>query len=66
MKRWCQTGQGYGKKLVGSDFRAMEGAFVMYSPESEYRYLFYSVAGFALNDGYNIRVAAQKHLTALT
>ena len=55
-----EAGQGYGKKLVGGDFRAMEGAFVMYSPESEYYYLFYSVAGFALNDGYNIRVARSK------
>ncbi|MCP4585899.1 LamG-like jellyroll fold domain-containing protein [Pseudoalteromonas sp.] len=55
-----EAGQGYGKKLVGGDFRAMEGAFVMYSPESEYYYLFFSVAGFDLNGGYNIRVARSK------
>lgn len=56
-----EAGQGYGTKLVGSDFRAMEGAFTMYSPESDYYYLFYSVAGFAANDGYNVRVARSKN-----
>ncbi|AXV66738.1 beta-xylosidase [Pseudoalteromonas lipolytica] len=55
-----EAGQGYGKKLVGGDFRAIEGAFAMYSPESEYYYLFFSVAGFDLNGGYNIRVARSK------
>ena len=52
--------QGYGKHLVGGDFRAIEGAFAMYSPESDYYYLFYSVAGFDVNGGYNIRVARSK------
>ncbi|PUA26755.1 MAG: beta-xylosidase [Cellvibrio sp. 79] len=55
-----KAGQGYGKHLVGSDFRAIEGAFVMYSPVADYYYLFYSVAGFAINGGYNIRVARSK------
>ncbi|TKB43835.1 LamG-like jellyroll fold domain-containing protein [Thalassotalea mangrovi] len=55
-----ETGQGYGTRLVGGDFRAMEGAFVMYSPESDYYYLMWSVAGFAANDGYNIRIARAK------
>jgi len=55
-----EAGQGYGKKLVGGDFRAIEGAFAMYSPESEYYYLFYSTGGFDLNGGYNIRVARSK------
>lgn len=52
--------QGYGKHLVGGDFRAIEGAFAMYSPESDYYYMFYSVAGFDVNGGYNIRVARSK------
>lgn len=52
-----EEGQGYGTHLVGGDFRAIEGAFVMYSPESNYYYLFYSVAGFAADGGYNIRIA---------
>jgi arabinan endo-1,5-alpha-L-arabinosidase len=55
-----EEGQGYGTHLVGGDFRAIEGAFVMYSPESDYFYLFYSVAGFDVNGGYNIRVARSK------
>lgn len=55
-----KAGQGYGKHIVGGDFRAIEGAFVMYSPVADYYYLFYSVAGFAVNDGYNIRIARSK------
>lgn len=55
-----KAGQGFGKRLVGGDFRAIEGAFVMYSPVADYYYLFYSVAGFAANDGYNIRIARSK------
>lgn len=54
------AGQGYGTRLVGGDFRAIEGAFVTYSPVADYYYLFYSVAGFAANDGYNIRIARSK------
>lgn len=56
-----EEGQGYGTHIVGGDFRAIEGAFVMYSPESDYFYLFYSVAGFAANDGYNIRIARSRN-----
>lgn len=52
--------QGYGKHLLGGDFRAIEGAFVTYSPVADYYYLFYSVAGFAAMDGYNIRIARSK------
>lgn len=55
-----KAGQGYGKRLLGGDFRAIEGAFVIYSPVADYYYLFYSVAGFAANDGYNIRIARSK------
>lgn len=55
-----EAGQGYGKRLVGGDFRAIEGAFVIYSPVADYYYLFYSVAGFAANGGYNIRIARSK------
>lgn len=56
-----ETGQGYGEHLLGGDFRAIEGAFVIYSPVADYYYLFYSVAGFAANDGYNIRIARAKN-----
>ncbi|MER2490833.1 LamG-like jellyroll fold domain-containing protein [Catenovulum sediminis] len=52
--------QGFGKHLVGGDFNAIEGSFMMYSPESDYYYLFWSYAGFAADGGYNIRVARAK------
>jgi arabinan endo-1,5-alpha-L-arabinosidase len=55
-----KAGQGYGTHLLGSDFRAIEGAYAIYSPVSDYYYLFYSVAGFAANDGYNIRIARSR------
>ncbi|WP_199528452.1 LamG-like jellyroll fold domain-containing protein [Pseudoalteromonas sp. bablab_jr010] len=55
-----EAGQGYGKHLLGGAGRFIEGAFVMYSPESEYYYLFYSTGGLDLNGGYNIRVARSK------
>ncbi|AWB69155.1 beta-xylosidase (plasmid) [Saccharobesus litoralis] len=56
-----ESGQGYGTHLVGGDFRAMEGAFVFYSPEADYYYLMWSVAGFDVNGGYNMRVARSKN-----
>lgn len=52
-----EPGQGYGKHLVGGDFNAIEGSFVIYSPESGYYYLFWSNGGFDDEGGYNIRVA---------
>jgi arabinan endo-1,5-alpha-L-arabinosidase len=55
-----EVGQGYGTRLLGGDFRAIEGAFVTYSPVADYYYLFYSVAGFDSNGGYNIRIARAK------
>ncbi len=55
-----EEGQGYGTHLVGGDFNAIEGSFVMYSPESEYYYLFWSNGGFAAEGGYNIRVARSR------
>ncbi|MCU4676453.1 family 43 glycosylhydrolase [Catenovulum sp. 2E275] len=54
------AGQGYGKHLTGGDFRAIEGPFVFYSPESDYYYLMVSTAGFVYNGGYNIRIARSK------
>ncbi|WP_065979498.1 MULTISPECIES: LamG-like jellyroll fold domain-containing protein [Pseudoalteromonas] len=55
-----KAGQGYGKHLLGGAGRFIEGPFVMYSPENEYYYLFYSTGGLDLNGGYNIRVARSK------
>lgn len=52
-----EAGQGYGTKVAGGDFNAMEGPFVLYSPENEYYYLFWSNGGFDDAGGYNIRMA---------
>jgi arabinan endo-1,5-alpha-L-arabinosidase len=53
-------GQGYGKHLAGGDHSAIEGGYMLYSPESRYYYLFMSFGGLAANDGYNIRIARSK------
>ncbi|QYK03053.1 LamG-like jellyroll fold domain-containing protein [Shewanella psychrotolerans] len=50
-------GQGYGKRLTGGNFHANEGSYVLYSPESDYYYLFTSIGGYDANGGYNIRVS---------
>ncbi|GAC16485.1 LamG-like jellyroll fold domain-containing protein [Aliiglaciecola lipolytica] len=55
-----EAGQGFGTHLVGGNFEAIEGSYVIYSPESDYYYLFWSNAGFAADDGYNIRVARSR------
>lgn len=55
-----EAGQGFGTHLVGGDYNAIEGSFVIYSAESDYYYLFWSDAGFAADGGYNIRVARSR------
>ncbi|HYJ42722.1 MAG TPA: immunoglobulin-like domain-containing protein, partial [Steroidobacteraceae bacterium] len=53
-------GQGYGRHLAGGDHSAIEGGYMLYSPQSRYYYLFMSFGGLAANDGYNIRIARSK------
>ncbi|WP_078083607.1 LamG-like jellyroll fold domain-containing protein [Microbulbifer mangrovi] len=53
-------GQGFGKHLTGGDHSAIEGTYMLYSPESDYYYLFMSFGGFVSTDGYNIRIARSK------
>lgn len=55
-----KAGQGYGKRLAGGGFAAIEGAWITYSPETDYYYMFTSIAGFNAADGYNIRVSRSK------
>ncbi|WP_250463303.1 LamG-like jellyroll fold domain-containing protein [Microbulbifer litoralis] len=55
------AGQGYGKHLTGGDHSAIEGSYMLYSPESDYYYLFMSFGGFVSTDGYNIRVARSRN-----
>jgi len=47
---------GYGRKLIASYHQGMEGPYVIYSPETEYYYLFITFGGLEWNDGYNMRV----------
>lgn len=54
-------GQGYGKKLLGANHARIEGPYMLYSPETEYYYLFLSFGGLDANGGYNIRVARSKN-----
>ncbi len=54
-------GQGYGQKLLGKNHARIEGPYILYSPETDYYYLFLSFGGLEANDGYNIRVCRSKN-----
>ena len=53
-------GQRYGKKLLGKNHSRIEGPYILYSPDTEYYYLFLSFGGLNADDGYNIRVCRSK------
>jgi arabinan endo-1,5-alpha-L-arabinosidase len=50
-------GQGYGKRLMGGNHSRIEGAYVMFSPVTQYYYMFTSFGGLDAAGGYNMRVA---------
>ncbi len=50
----------YGKKIIGGGSAPIEGAYIMYSPDTEYYYLFLSFGGLASDGGYNVRVFRSK------
>ncbi|WP_417762298.1 LamG-like jellyroll fold domain-containing protein [Shewanella sp.] len=50
-------GQGFGTHVAGGAYGPIEGSYVIYSPETQYYYMFMSFAGFNNGDGYNMRVA---------
>ncbi|MGC4071650.1 MAG: family 43 glycosylhydrolase [Nibricoccus sp.] len=50
------AGQGYGKKLIGGNSSRIEGAYIIYSPETSYYYLFMTFGGLDAVGGYNVRV----------
>ncbi|MGD0030696.1 LamG-like jellyroll fold domain-containing protein [Paenibacillus illinoisensis] len=52
--------QGYGKKLTGGNHSRIEAPYMLYSPETDYYYLYLSYGGLAADGGYNIRVARSK------
>lgn len=53
-------GQGFGTKIMGGFYSAIEGPYMLYSPESDYYYLFTSFGGYEQNDGYNMRIARSR------
>lgn len=52
---------GYGKKLLGGNHLRIEAPYMLYSPETDYYYLFLSFGGLASDGGYNIRVCRSKN-----
>lgn len=52
---------GYGKKLLGANHLRIEAPYMLYSPETDYYYLFLSFGGLAADGGYNIRVCRSKN-----
>ena len=50
----------YGKKLLGKNHARIEGPYILYSPDTDYYYLFLSFGGLGADDGYNIRVCRSK------
>lgn len=54
-------GQNYGKKLLGKNHSRIEAPYILYSPDTDYYYLFLSFGGLNANDGYNIRVCRSKN-----
>lgn len=52
--------QPYGTKLLGQNHARIEAPYILYSPETEYYYLFLSFGGLDSTGGYNIRVCRSK------
>lgn len=52
--------QGYGKKLLGANHSRIEGPYMLYSPDTDYYYMFLSYGGLDAKGGYNIRVVRSK------
>jgi arabinan endo-1,5-alpha-L-arabinosidase len=50
-------GQGYGKKLLGGNHSRIEGAYILYHPETRFYYMYMSFGGLDATGGYNMRVA---------
>ncbi|MBP3950112.1 glycoside hydrolase family 43 protein [Bacillus suaedae] len=54
-------GQGYGKKLLGGDHSRIEAPYMVYSPETDYYYLYLSYGGLDAIGGYNMRVVRSEN-----
>ena len=52
----------YGRRLAGGGKECfMEAPYILYSPETDYYYLFLSMGGLGQKDGYNLRVARSRY-----
>lgn len=51
----------YGKRLLGGNHARIEAPYILYSPDTDYYYLFLSFGGLGAADGYNIRVCRSKN-----
>lgn len=49
--------QGYGTHLLGGNHARIEGAYVIYAPDTGYYYMFVSYGGLSADGGYNVRVS---------
>ncbi len=54
---------GFGTHLMGGNHSRIEAPYILYSPVSDYYYLFVSFGGLAANGGYDIRVARSRNPT---
>ena len=51
----------YGTKLLGKNHARIEAPYIMYSPDTDYYYLFLSFGGLDSTGGYNVRVCRSKN-----
>jgi arabinan endo-1,5-alpha-L-arabinosidase len=58
-----QQNGGFGKRLIGNYHARIEGGYILYSPQSQYYYLFMSFGGLGAgtDGGYNMRVARSRN-----
>ena len=52
----------FGTKLAGGFHKSGEGSYIIYSPESEYYYLYLTYGGLAADGGYNMRMFRSKDI----
>lgn len=53
----------FGIKLAGGYHQSNEGPYIIYSPESDFYYLFVTYGGLAADGGYNMRLFRSKDIT---
>ncbi|RXI96251.1 arabinan endo-1,5-alpha-L-arabinosidase [Anaerobacillus alkaliphilus] len=53
--------QGYGKRLIGGNHSRIEGAYILFNPQTNYYYMYLSFGGLDAVGGYNIRVVRSKN-----